>query len=112
VRAALYDASVVEHENLVGVHNCGKAMRNHNRCPVRHQAFQRLLNQSFRRGVHARGRLIKNQNRRVLQERPRNREPLFFAHAQFHAALAHHTFQSVRQAFDKFSRVRRIHRAP
>src|SRR5438034_10716367 len=53
-----------------------------------HQALQRLENQAFRLGVQRAGGLVQNQNRRVLQQRPRNRDALAFAAGQRRAALA------------------------
>ena len=83
-----------------------------NRSAVRHQMFERFLDQTLRRRVHARRRFIQNQNRRILEQRARDREPLFFANAQLHSALADDAIQSFRQPLDERARVRRIGRAP
>src|SRR5260370_38595354 len=48
----------------------------------RHQIRQGLLNQKLRLGIEFRRRLIENQNRRILEERPSYRKPLALAPAQ------------------------------
>ena len=94
---ALDDAASLQHENLIGPKNRGEPMRDHKTRPVRHQMFERFLDQALRRGIHACCRLIENQNRRILQKRARDREPLLLTHAQFHPALTDHAAQSFRQ---------------
>ena len=51
--------------------------------------------------VHAGGRFVEDEDRRVLEQRPRDRDALFFADAQLHAALADHGLQAFRQALDE-----------
>ena len=70
VRPALDDPPVIEHQNLIRPHDRREPMRDHDTGPMKHQILQRLLDQPLRRGVHARGRLVENQNRRILQEAP------------------------------------------
>ena len=53
-----------------------------------HQMFERFLDQSLRRGVHAGGGFIEDEDGRILQQRPGNADALFLAHAEFHAAFA------------------------
>ena len=112
VRAALNDAPVIEHENLIGTHNRRKPMRDDHRRSVRHQMFQRFLNQTLGRGVYTCGRFIENQNRRILQQSARDREPLLFPDTQLHTALAHYTLQFVWESFDKLARIGGFHCAP
>ena len=63
-------------------------MRDDERRAVPHQVRQRLLHQPLGFGVERRGRLVEDQDRRVLQERPRDRQPLPLAARQPLAALA------------------------
>ena len=39
---------MVEHQNLVGMNNGRKPMRNHDGCPIRHQMLEGFLDQSLR----------------------------------------------------------------
>jgi hypothetical protein len=80
VGSALNDMAAIKHENLVCVHDSGKPVSDHDGSASAHQILQRPLDEPLRRGVHARRRLIQNQNWRILQQRPRDREPLLFAH--------------------------------
>ena len=93
MRSALDDPAVIENQDLVRAHDRRKPVRDHDAGAMRHQMLERLLDQPFGRRVDARRRFIQNQNRRILQERPRDREPLLFADAQFHSALAHHALR-------------------
>src|SRR5205809_3613215 len=92
--ATFYDSAMIEYQNLLCVHNRREPMRDYDGCPMKHQALERFLNQPLGRGVHARRRFVEDQDWRILQERTRNREALFFADAQFYAAFAYHAFQT------------------
>jgi hypothetical protein len=82
--------AALEHDDAVGRPDRREAVRDHQRRPVQGQARQRLLDQTLGLGVDRRGRLVQDQDRRVLQERPRDREPLLLAARQPHAPLADH----------------------
>src|SRR5882757_3352283 len=96
VRSALDDTAAIKHENLVCAYDSGKPVRDYNGRAIEHQSLQRFLDESLRRGVHARRCFIQNQNWRIFQQRPSNREPLLFADTQLYSALPHHAAQSVR----------------
>src|SRR5262249_5495307 len=96
VRSAFGDTAAIKHENLVCAYDSGKPVRDYNGRAIEHQSLQGFLDESLRRGVHAGRCLIQNQNWRIFQQRPSNREPLLFAHTQLHSALPHHAAQSVR----------------
>ena len=69
---------VIQDQDLVRPHNRRKPMRDHDGRPMRHQIIERFLNQPLGRRVHARGRLIQNQNRRILQAAPaQSRDAVF-----------------------------------
>ena len=88
MRPALDDPAAFQHENLIRAQHGRKPMRDDEARPVRHQMLERFLDQPLGRGVHARRRFIENEDRRILEQRARDRQPLLFAHAQFHPALA------------------------
>ena len=96
VGSALDDTAVIKHENVICVHDSGKPVRDYDGSAVEHQILQRFLDESLRHGIHARRCFIQNQNWRIFQQRPSNREPLLFAHTQLYSALPHHAAQSVR----------------
>ena len=64
--APLNNASAFEHQNLIGPQNRGEPMRDNETRAMRHQVFQCLLNQPFRRRIYAGRRFIENQNRRIF----------------------------------------------
>src|SRR6266403_3385895 len=105
VSSALDDTAVIKHENLVCAYDSGKPVRDYDGSTVEHQSLQRFLDESLRRRVDARRRFIQNQNWWILQECPRNRKALLFAHTQLHSALPHNAAQSVRQPIDEGTRV-------
>ena len=69
MRPTLHDPAVVQHQNEVGVTHRRQPMRDHKYRPVPHQSQQRLLHQPLRIAVEGARRLIKNQERRVPQDR-------------------------------------------
>ena len=60
----------------------------------------------------ARGRLVQDQDRRVLQEHPRDGEPLLLPAGELHAALADDRVQPVRQRVDHRLQPRAPRRLP
>ncbi len=76
-------------------------MRDDKTRTVRHQPLQRLLDQFLRCRVHAGRRLVENENRRILQQCPRDAHALLFADAELHAALAHARIVTLGQAGDE-----------
>ena len=50
-----------------------------------HQIFERILDQTLRIRVQRRGRLVKNQNRRVLEQRSRDGQTLALPAGKLHA---------------------------
>ena len=86
--ADLGDAAALEHDDRVGAADGRQPVRDDERRAVPHQVGERILHQQLRLGVERRGRLVENQDRRVLQQRARDREPLPLPARQPLAALA------------------------
>jgi hypothetical protein len=71
-------------DNPAGIHNHypisaadrRESMSNDDRRPPRHQVIESRLNQSLTLGIERARRLVKNQYWRILQQGPRNRQPL------------------------------------
>ncbi|KJR89195.1 uncharacterized protein SPSK_05813 [Sporothrix schenckii 1099-18] len=85
--AVLDERATVQHQHLVVVGNRLQTVRNrHNR---RRQLAERLLDLGVRRVVDRRGRLVHQQDRRVLEQRPRKTQQLALALRQVRARLGH-----------------------
>ena len=95
VVADFNDSAVVEDHDAIGILYRRQAMGNHQRGAVGHQFVESRLNMPLGFRVQ-RGRcLVQNQDRRVLQQRARNRDALPLAARQQHATLAHHGVQAL-----------------
>jgi hypothetical protein len=88
VRAALDDAAVVHDQDLVGVHDGGETVRDDQRGVAAGDAVQLGLDRFLRFRVERRGRLVEDQDARVLQDRARDRDALLLAAGELEAALA------------------------
>ena len=104
--AALDDSSVLEDDDLVDVVNGGETMGDDERSAAVHQFFDRLHDRRFGRWVERRGRLVEEQDGRVLEKRARHSDPLPLADAQVPATLADGVLVFVRQTADEFIRLR------
>ena len=98
VRALLDDASAVEHDDAVAVLDRRQPVRDDDRRAPAHQLFERRLDQPLRLGVERRGRLVEDQDRRVLEDRARDRDALPLAARQPDAALADDRGEALRAA--------------
>ena len=82
------DLAVVEHQNLVGVDDGGDALRDHDAGRL---ACTRLVRAARSRAsvrrVERRERVVEHQDLRLLDECPRDREPLSLAAGEVRAAL-------------------------
>ena len=106
VCAALDDAAVFEHDDLVGPLHRGHAMRDdHRRAPcdkLLHPGENPLLGV----GVHVRERVVENQDRRLARQRSRDRYALLLAARERYAALADHGLQAVRELWQVLGELR------
>lgn len=64
-------------------------MHHRQHCTALHQVGQRILDFRFAMAVEHGSRLVENQNRRVLEERPGDTQTLALAAGQHHPAFAH-----------------------
>src|SRR6266498_4608750 len=107
VRAALDDPPVGEHHDEVRVSHGGEPMRDDQHGAVRHQPVDRLLDEAL--GLHVQGarRFVEDQNRRIAQQRARDRDALALAAGKPHTALAQQRPVAVGELRDELMRVRR-----
>src|SRR5262249_40639160 len=72
---ALYDATGFEHQNAGRVADGGAAMRDHERGAALHDLVKCGLHLGLSESIERTRRLVENENRRVLEERPWGRKP-------------------------------------
>src|SRR5918993_1877597 len=96
VRAELRNPAVLQHGDAVGANHRGQAVGNDDRGAVAGDALQRFLDRLLGAAVECARRLVKHEDRRVLEQRPRNCDPLLLAAGKLEAALADHRVIAVR----------------
>src|ERR1700731_4109966 len=90
VSAAFNDTAAMQHQNLIGADNGGKAMSDYDGGSVGHEVLKRFLDQALCRRIHAGGGLIQNQNWRILYHPPTDRATLLFTYSQFYPTFTDH----------------------
>ena len=108
MRALLDDAALVHHQDAVAGQHGREPVRDHERGAMAHQLFQRGLHQRLAFGIERRGRFVQQQQRRIAQDRARDRDALALAAGQRHAALAERRVEAARQAADEFGGMRKL----
>src|SRR5437870_779911 len=106
VRPALHQPAIREHDDQVRVPHGRQAVRDHEHRTMRHEAIDRLLHQALRLGVEGAGRLVEDQDRRVAQQGPRDRDALALPAGEPRAPLAQQRVVSLRKLGDELVRVR------
>ena len=76
-------------------------MRDNQGCTSLHQVGKSLLHLAFGTFVQIRGRFIKNQDRGVFQQSPRDGDALPLSTGQHKTTLPKHSFVSLRQLINK-----------
>ena len=99
--AALDDATVLEDDDLVGVDHRRKPMGDHQRGAALRDLLQALLQRPLGAAVEGRGRLVEDQDRRVLEQDAGDGDPLLLAARQLETALADLRGIAVGQAGDE-----------
>src|SRR5579875_1220303 len=88
VAPALDDPAVVEDDDLLRVADRREPVRDRDRRPPLREPVERLLDEPLGLGVERGGRLVEDEDRRVAEDRPRDRDPLLLAAREAVAALA------------------------
>ena len=86
------------------------AMTSAVRCASAHQLVERALDGRLRLGIHRRRAVIQDEQARVGEQGPRDRQALALASRQAHAALAHHRVVALGQLGDEPRRLCRLGR--
>jgi len=95
-------AAGVQHQHPIGLAQRGKTVGDDERGAANHQLVDRALHFLFRDGVERRGRLVEQQDRGVLQQRSRDRQPLPLPARHLATANADLGFISAGQGHDVF----------
>src|SRR5690606_21703184 len=88
-------------DDAVGVLDRRQPVGDDQRRAALRELVERLLDRALGLGVEGRGRLVEDQDRRVLQEDARDRQPLLLTARELHAALADQRVEALRQALDQ-----------
>ena len=83
------NAAIIQHQNPIHLGDCGQAMRDGDDGFALHHPVKRVLDRRLDLAVERAGGLIKDQNRCVFQDHPRQGDPLTLPAGEFHATLAH-----------------------
>ena len=105
-RTDLHDPPGLEHQDARRLADGGEPMGDDEGGAVLHDFVERHQHFGFGRGIERAGRLVENQDRRVLQQRARNRQALALATRQRAPALAHFGVKTFDVVFDEIERLR------
>ena len=100
MRAALDDAALVDHADLVGVADRRQAVGDHDRGPSGESTVERALYEDLVLGVEVARGLVEDHHRRVFEQQAGDGEPLLLAARQPVAALADDRVETLRQRGD------------
>ncbi len=95
--AAFGDLSLVQDDDLVGVADRGQAVRDGDRGAARADGVDGLLHGLLGLGVQGAGRLVKDEDGRVAQDRAGDGQALLLPAGEPVAALPHHRVVAVGQ---------------
>ena len=125
VRALLNNLAMVDHDDIIGIPDGAQAVRDDKAGPPLHQAVrddkagpplhqaqQRLLDTRLGTRVNTRGRLIKDQDGRVGQNGPSNRQKLALPLTEVACPLREHRLVGLGQLADKVIRMMSGARVP
>lgn len=86
--AALHQAALVHDQNLVSLLDGRQAVSDHQCGTALHDVVKGSLDVALGLGIQGRSRLVENQQRRVLQQCPGDRQALALATGKQYAVLA------------------------
>ena len=87
---ALGNATALQHQNLIGVHDCRQAMRHHDYGVLAGERCNDLADCGFACGIDVARRLVKHIDRRVVQQGACHAHALALATRKVGAALVNH----------------------
>ena len=108
MRTDLDDPALIQHHDPVCFLNGRQTVGDDQGRPRLHDALQCKLDQSLILRIERARCFVEQQDRRILEQRARNREPLALAPGQLHATLAEAGLVTGRQALDKLRGLGRL----
>src|SRR5712691_3679715 len=106
--AHFYDASVLQHHDLVGIADGREAMGNHNGSTSLQDALQGTLDEHFRVGVDIRCGLVQDEDTGIADNGAGEAEQLSLANAQVHTTLGEGCIVALCQGHDEVVRPNRL----
>ncbi len=89
VAALIDDAALIQHHQPVHARDGREPVRDGNDGASAHQPVELLLDRRLDLGIERRGRFVQDQDRRILEDHPSNRDALALPAGELDAALAH-----------------------
>ena len=106
--AALDDAAALEHQDAGGVADGGEPVGDHEGGAVLHHLGQRGLHLGLGERIEGAGRLVEDEDRRILEQRARDRQALALAAGEHPSALARDGLEAFRVAVDDLDDLRAL----
>src|SRR6185295_9301007 len=98
---ALYDATMVHDQDLIGIDDGREAVRNNQCCTFFGNSLQLGLNRLLGTRVQCRGSLVEHENPGILQNGASDSHTLFFSARELQPALPNHRIVAVRHTCDE-----------
>ena len=105
-----FDKPVFQDDDRIGVFDRFHAVRNNQDGLLFDQLVQRILNLLFVLDIERGADFVEEDNRRVFQDRARDRKPLAFAAGKLSAVLPDHRLVPVRELQNELVAVRQARR--
>src|SRR6185437_14609534 len=93
---------LIQHENCISFDQGGQPMRDNDHCPSTRYPGNVGVDNRLALSIEGAGRLIQNQDRRIDDQRTRNRETLALSSRQVWRAFVNVSFVTARQLVDEF----------
>jgi hypothetical protein len=97
----LNNAAELQHYDAVEIPHGREPMRDGDDSAPLHQAAERLADRFLRFAVERGGRLVEQEERRVLEERPRDRNALTLSARELDASVADDSANTIGQTLDE-----------
>ena len=104
------DFALIEYQDADHVRDRRQPMRHHDHRPALHQVGEAELNFLFGDRIQRRSRFVEYQDRRVLEDRARDGDPLPLTAGKLYAALANQRLVTLFRLQDEFMGMRLLRR--
>jgi hypothetical protein len=111
VRPASDDLAALEHDHLVGQRDRRQPVRDHERGAAPHHLGERRLDLALGRGVHARGRVVEDQDARLGKQRAGDGHALALPARQREPPLADERVEPLRELVEQLRETGALGRA-